>query len=142
MKLTMGEVAAFLGASCGVADRPVEGYSIDSRSLAPGQLFFAIRGPRFDGHQFVGQALDRGAAGAVVEDGLLRQRSGGMAARTACRCGHAQCATDACPRSSPPMGQAACGGHRQHREEHHEGNDRGHPQPAFSRAAFSGELEQ
>lgn len=67
MNLTMGEVAAFLGASCGVPDRLVEGYSIDSRSLAPGQLFFAIRGPRFDGHQFVGQALERGAAGAVVE---------------------------------------------------------------------------
>ncbi len=63
----MGEVAAFLGVSCGVADRLVEGYSIDSRLLAPGQLFFAIRGPRFDGHQFVGQALDRGAAGVVVE---------------------------------------------------------------------------
>jgi UDP-N-acetylmuramoyl-tripeptide--D-alanyl-D-alanine ligase len=68
MKLTMGEVAAYLGASCGVTDRPVEGYSIDSRSLAPGQLFFAIRGPRFDGHQFAGQALDRGAAGVVVEE--------------------------------------------------------------------------
>jgi UDP-N-acetylmuramoyl-tripeptide--D-alanyl-D-alanine ligase len=68
MKLTMGEVAAFLGASCGVTDRPVEGYSIDSRSLVPGQLFFALRGPRFDGHQFVGQALDRGAAGVVVEE--------------------------------------------------------------------------
>jgi UDP-N-acetylmuramoyl-tripeptide--D-alanyl-D-alanine ligase len=68
MKLTMGEVAAFLGASCGVTDRPVAGYAIDSRSILPGQLFFAIRGPRFDGHQFVGQALDRGAAGAVVEE--------------------------------------------------------------------------
>jgi UDP-N-acetylmuramoyl-tripeptide--D-alanyl-D-alanine ligase len=68
MKLTLGEVAAYLGSSCGVADRPVEGYSIDSRSLAPGQLFFAIRGPRFDGHQFVGQALERGAAGVVVEN--------------------------------------------------------------------------
>jgi UDP-N-acetylmuramoyl-tripeptide--D-alanyl-D-alanine ligase len=67
MKLTMGEVAAFLGSSCGVGDRIVAGYSIDSRSLAPGQLFFAIRGPRFDGHQFVAQALDCGAAGAVVE---------------------------------------------------------------------------
>ena len=56
-----------MGASCGVVDRLVEGYSIDSRSVAPGQLFFAIRGPRFDGHQFVGQVLERGAAGAVVE---------------------------------------------------------------------------
>jgi UDP-N-acetylmuramoyl-tripeptide--D-alanyl-D-alanine ligase len=68
MKLTLGEVAAYLGAPCGVRDRPVQGYSIDSRTLAPGQLFFAIRGPRFDGHQFVRQALDRGAASAVVEE--------------------------------------------------------------------------
>ena len=29
------------------------------------------------------------------------------------------------------MGQAACGGHRQRREEHHEGDDRGHSQPTF-----------
>jgi UDP-N-acetylmuramoyl-tripeptide--D-alanyl-D-alanine ligase len=64
----MGEVAAFLGASCGLKDRPVQGYSIDSRSILPGQLFFALRGPRFDGHQFVRQALDRAAAGAVVEE--------------------------------------------------------------------------
>jgi UDP-N-acetylmuramoyl-tripeptide--D-alanyl-D-alanine ligase len=68
MKLMMGEVAALLGSSCGVTDRLVAGYSIDSRSLTPGQLLFAIRGPRFDGHQFVGQALARGAAGAVVEE--------------------------------------------------------------------------
>jgi len=67
MTLTMGEVAAYLGAFCGTPSRVVEGYSIDSRSLALGQLFFAIRGPRFDGHQFVEQAFDRGAAGAVVE---------------------------------------------------------------------------
>jgi UDP-N-acetylmuramoyl-tripeptide--D-alanyl-D-alanine ligase len=68
MTLTMGEVAAYLGASCGVEDRSVKGYSIDSRSLLPGQLFFAIRGPRFDGHQFVEQALERGAAGVVAEE--------------------------------------------------------------------------
>jgi UDP-N-acetylmuramoyl-tripeptide--D-alanyl-D-alanine ligase len=67
MKLTMGQVAAWLGASCGVADRRVEGYSIDSRSLEPGQLFFALRGPRFDGHQFVGRVLESRASGAVVE---------------------------------------------------------------------------
>ena len=64
----MGEVAGFLGTSSGVADRRVVRYSIDSRTLAPEQLFFAIRGPRFDGHKFVGQALDLGAAGAVVEE--------------------------------------------------------------------------
>jgi UDP-N-acetylmuramoyl-tripeptide--D-alanyl-D-alanine ligase len=71
----MGEVADFLGTSSGVADRCVEGYSIDSRSLLPGQLFFAIRGPRFDGHQFVGQALERGAAGVVVEEAYCSSAS-------------------------------------------------------------------
>ena len=67
MQLTMGEVAAILGASSGVPERVAAGYSIDSRTLAPHQLFFAIRGPRFDGHYFVAQALERGAVGAVVE---------------------------------------------------------------------------
>ena len=45
------------------------GASIDSRTLAPGDLFFAIRGPRHDGHAFVAAAVRRGAAGAVVESG-------------------------------------------------------------------------
>jgi UDP-N-acetylmuramoyl-tripeptide--D-alanyl-D-alanine ligase len=67
MKLTLGEVAAWVGASSGLPNRRVTGYSLDSRALAPGQLFFALCGPRFDGHQFVGQALGGGAAGAVVE---------------------------------------------------------------------------
>jgi UDP-N-acetylmuramoyl-tripeptide--D-alanyl-D-alanine ligase len=67
MKSTMGQVGAWLGTSCGAPDRRVEGYSIDSRSLEAGQLFFALRGPRFDGHQFVGRVLESGAAGAVVE---------------------------------------------------------------------------
>ena len=42
------------------------GYSIDSRTLQPGDLFFAIRGERFDGHDFVAAALERGACAAVV----------------------------------------------------------------------------
>jgi UDP-N-acetylmuramoyl-tripeptide--D-alanyl-D-alanine ligase len=67
MQLSLGEVAAILGTSCEVPERAACGYSIDSRTLAPGQLFFAIRGPHFDGHEFVGQASERGAVGAVVE---------------------------------------------------------------------------
>jgi UDP-N-acetylmuramoyl-tripeptide--D-alanyl-D-alanine ligase len=42
------------------------GYSIDSRTVAPGELFFAVKGDRLDGHDFVAAALDCGAAGAVV----------------------------------------------------------------------------
>lgn len=43
------------------------GVSIDSRSLAPGDLFVALRGERHDGHAFVADALARGAAAAMVE---------------------------------------------------------------------------
>ena len=42
------------------------GYSIDSRTVAPGELFFAVRGARLDGHDFVAAALARGALAAVV----------------------------------------------------------------------------
>ncbi len=46
------------------------GVSIDSRTLEPGQLFVAIRGKRFDGHDFAAQAVARGAAGVVAERDL------------------------------------------------------------------------
>ncbi|HWR16470.1 MAG TPA: UDP-N-acetylmuramoyl-tripeptide--D-alanyl-D-alanine ligase [Terriglobales bacterium] len=67
MNLTIGQIAGVVGAS-GQFDvsRSVNGYSIDSRTVAPGELFFAIKGDRFDGHEFVAGALERGAAGAVV----------------------------------------------------------------------------
>ena len=42
------------------------GVSIDSRSVAPGDLFVALAGPNFDGHDFVADALKRGAAAAMV----------------------------------------------------------------------------
>ena len=42
------------------------GYSIDSRTVAPGELFFAVRGERLDGHDFVAGAFERGAVAAVV----------------------------------------------------------------------------
>jgi UDP-N-acetylmuramoyl-tripeptide--D-alanyl-D-alanine ligase len=44
----------------------ITGVSIDSRKVRPGDLFFAFPGARYDGHDFVGQALEAGAAAAVV----------------------------------------------------------------------------
>jgi UDP-N-acetylmuramoyl-tripeptide--D-alanyl-D-alanine ligase len=44
----------------------LSGVSTDSRSVEPGDLFVAIKGEKFDGHDFVSQAFDRGAAAAVV----------------------------------------------------------------------------
>ncbi len=45
----------------------LKGVSIDSRTIRAGELFVAIRGNRFDGHDFVVQAFEKGAAGAIVE---------------------------------------------------------------------------
>lgn len=66
--MTLGEIAAILGGRGARGRDIVLGYSIDSRTLKAGDLFFAIRGPRHNGHEYVRLAFDRGAAGAVVEE--------------------------------------------------------------------------
>jgi UDP-N-acetylmuramoyl-tripeptide--D-alanyl-D-alanine ligase len=43
------------------------GWSVDTRTLSPGDLFFALRGPNHDGHAYVALALEKGAAAVVVE---------------------------------------------------------------------------
>jgi UDP-N-acetylmuramoyl-tripeptide--D-alanyl-D-alanine ligase len=43
------------------------GLSTDSRNILPGQLFWALKGERYDGHDFLKQAVDKGAAGVVIE---------------------------------------------------------------------------
>ena len=48
------------------ADYPFNGVSTDTRTLKKGELFVALQGPNFDGCDYVGQARDKGAAGAVV----------------------------------------------------------------------------
>src|SRR5579863_4467156 len=67
MKLPLSRVAEFTSAR-GSFDRNAiaEAYSIDSRSILPGQLFFAVKGERLDGHDFVEQAIEKGAVAAVV----------------------------------------------------------------------------
>lgn len=47
------------------------GYSIDSRTLQPGDLFFAIKGEHFDGHDFVSGVFEKGATAAVVSRAWL-----------------------------------------------------------------------
>ena len=61
-------VAAVKGRRMGMQPEAITGISIDSRSVAPGEAFFAIRGERFDGHDFATPALARGAATAVVAE--------------------------------------------------------------------------
>jgi UDP-N-acetylmuramoyl-tripeptide--D-alanyl-D-alanine ligase len=67
MKLSLSRISEFLS-SAGEFDHNAvaQGYSIDSRTVRPGEVFFAVQGERFDGHDFVEQALEKGALAAVV----------------------------------------------------------------------------
>jgi UDP-N-acetylmuramoyl-tripeptide--D-alanyl-D-alanine ligase len=67
MRLTLGQIAEWIRAE-GSFDGDVEaqGYSIDSRTIGAGELFFAVKGERLDGHDYVVAALAAGAAAAVV----------------------------------------------------------------------------
>ena len=67
MKLKLSRVAELMLASGDFEHHAtVTGYSIDSRTLHAGDLFFAVHGERLDGHDFVECALAKGAAGAVI----------------------------------------------------------------------------
>ena len=69
MNLRLDEVAKAVGGTLtGLGHLQANGYSIDTRTLNPGDLFFAVKGPRFDGHDFVRQAVEKKAVGAVVEN--------------------------------------------------------------------------
>src|SRR6266446_6759725 len=72
MKLPLSRIAEFVSAS-GSYDGNViaQRYSIDSRTIQPGDLFFAVKGERLDGHDFVEQALSKGAIAAVVRKDQL-----------------------------------------------------------------------
>lgn len=74
----LGEISAYLdgellaGATAEmkrqtVAATPITGISIDSRVVSAGELFVAIKGPRFDGHQYLAKAREAGAIAAVVD---------------------------------------------------------------------------
>ena len=63
----LAELARVTGGVLHGVDAAFGAVTSDSRALEPGALFVALRGERFDGHQFVPEALGRGAAGALVE---------------------------------------------------------------------------
>lgn len=75
MQLSIEAVQAAAGATVsGIApELRLTGWSIDSRTVEPGDLFFAIKGERMDGHAFVSNAFERGAAAAIVSDPLAAQ---------------------------------------------------------------------
>src|SRR5271157_6518823 len=72
MKLTLAKIGEFISAA---GDYPraevAQDYSIDSRTIGKGELFFAVKGERLDGHDYVAAALESGAAAAVVRKDQL-----------------------------------------------------------------------
>ena len=143
MKLPLARAAEFMPATGELrsAKPSPAGYSIDSRTLQPGDLFFAVRGERLDGHDFVEAALGqrrgrrgrRNRAGSalsrrksrllVVEDSLLALAATGRG-------------------GAPAMGKAADRRDRLGRQDHHQGNHRARAGDAASRAEVAGQSEQ
>ena len=67
MKVSLAELASWCsGKAVGPEPARITGVSTDTRTLRPGELFVAIQGPNHDGHQFLDQALARGATALLV----------------------------------------------------------------------------
>lgn len=76
MKLALSKIAECLGGAGDFDPAAVaQGYSIDTRTVQPGELFFAVKGERLDGHDYVAAALERGAVAAVVQRNQLARFS-------------------------------------------------------------------
>lgn len=69
-RFTIAEIAKIAGGKilCGDGDYLVEGYAIDSREVAPGEIFFALKGLVTDGHRFIPQVLEKGCKNLVISD--------------------------------------------------------------------------
>lgn len=81
--MKLGEIADILGSNIRaargateLAERAPAGYSIDSRTIRAGELFFAVRGENYDGHRFVVDAIAQRALAAVVSRGFLDSEAG------------------------------------------------------------------
>lgn len=68
---TLMQLATTVSGALSGDNASYDGVSIDSRSLSAGELFVALQGPRFDGHEFVEAAAARGAAGALVQRAVV-----------------------------------------------------------------------
>ena len=76
--MRLSEAARAIPAQLQGEDRAFETVSTDTRALAPNALFVALKGDRFDGHDFLALAAEKGAAAALVQDsGIGNRESGG-----------------------------------------------------------------
>src|SRR5256885_12860161 len=100
MKLPLARVAEFLSSAGEFDPQAVaRGYSIDSRTVQPGELFFAVKGEKMDGHDFVEQALEKGAVAAVVS----REKLPTIVSQVAPGGGGERTRAAAAPQPGPPL---------------------------------------
>jgi len=71
MEWELREIAQVLNVTV-ESDLPITGWSVDTRSIAPGDLFFALRGPNHDGNAYIDQAFEKGAVAAVADRSAAR----------------------------------------------------------------------
>lgn len=76
--LKISEIAAMAGGRLIGPEAEAHGLCLDTRRLEPKDLFVAIKGPRFDGHDFIGAAIQAGAAGAVVGEAWAKSHPNGV----------------------------------------------------------------
>ena len=67
MKLTLTEIANAVQGTLSGNDLSVSGVSIDTRTLKTGELYIAIAGEHFDGHDFIAQAEQSGACALLIQ---------------------------------------------------------------------------
>lgn len=75
--LKLSRIAEMCGGRLIGPDAEARGLCLDTRKLEPGDLFVAIKGPRFDGHDFIGAAIKAGAAGAVAGEAWTKSHPNG-----------------------------------------------------------------
>lgn len=78
VRLTLQWVAEAVGGRLrsGEPTREIGNVVSDTRTLGPGDFFVALRGPRYDAHEFVGEAIAKGVGGVMVEAGRATGRAG------------------------------------------------------------------
>ena len=79
--MRLSEAARALPAELRGEDRAFDAVGTDTRALSPQALFVALKGDRYDGHDFIAQAVQRRAAGALVQKSGLRVEDRGLSDR-------------------------------------------------------------
>ena len=74
IKLSLNEAAEYMNGIYDGKDRTFFGINTDSREVSSDELFFALRGPNFNGNKFSEEALMNNAAACVVDDGSIQSK--------------------------------------------------------------------